>query len=206
MNLKDIYEFESEEKISYENILKQIFERQKELLIKYREIEKLPITVDINNPAHQKLLKEFTFRGVEELAEAYEAHKENNTEHFLEEISDAIHFFTEVLLMVGLDENHLDINLEEFDSTESTELNLDNLEIRFWHISYQFGISCNRLKSKPWKQDQVVADVDEYKKQLLYSYKIFLRNLMHMGFGSRQILEIYIMKNKVNQFRLRSKY
>jgi len=204
VNIEDIYEFEPETKLEYKKIMKQIFDKQKELLIKYREIENLPVTLNINSPEHQKLLKEFTFRGIEELAEAQEAVRERNMQHFLEEISDAIHFFTEVLIMANVDIIFLDDEI--FDWAKGKELELRGIEERFWKITYFFSISCNKLKCKPWKKTQVLTDEESYKDALILAYNEMMKELIGIGFGGKQVLDIYMMKHNVNKFRIRSNY
>ncbi|MEK6883769.1 MAG: dUTP diphosphatase, partial [Nanoarchaeota archaeon] len=206
VNIKDIQQFE-ENKIetSKNNIIKQIFDKQKELLEKYREIEKMPVNIEINNPHHQKLLKEFTFRGIEELAEAYEAFLEKDEEHLIEEISDAIHFFTEVLIMADISESELNI-IDNFRGlSEKNKLSLWKKEFiikEFWNITYNFSIACNRLKCKPWKRTQVLTDVNSYKKILIHSYNEFVKLLNYLGFSGEEILNIYINKHLVNKFRI----
>lgn len=83
----------------------------------YREIEsrrgfhRPPFPVDINDRYGQHLIKEFTYRVVEELSEATNclknkpwAQTEHVTDelHFLEELSDALHFFLELFVILGL--------------------------------------------------------------------------------------------------------
>lgn len=202
VNVLDIKDFNKEERLDNKNILKQIFDKQKELLIKYRDIEKLPHVVNINSAEHQKLLKEFTFRGIEELAEAYEAIEEKNIEHFIEEISDAIHFFTEVMIMVQIEPEKL-TNIDNF---KSHDLALPNIETKLWNITYCFSISCNVLKCKPWKVSQVITDIDKYKRRLIVAYNTFMYILNLVGFSAEDILKIYLNKNSVNNFRIRSQY
>jgi dimeric dUTPase (all-alpha-NTP-PPase superfamily) len=202
VNVSDINQFEKERKLVNKNVLQQIFDKQKELLIKYRDIEKIPHVLNINSAEHQKLLKEFTFRGIEELAEAYEATEEHNIEHFIEEISDAIHFFTEVMIMAQIEPEKL-TNIDDY---TSHELALANLEPKLWIVSYHFSIACNVLKSKPWKVSQVITDIDKYKKRMITAYNQFMWILNLIGFGSEDILRIYLNKNSVNNFRIRSRY
>lgn len=203
VNIKDVKEFEKEGKLENKNFLKQIFDKQKELLEKYRDIENMPVKVDINNAQHQKLLKEFTFRGIEELAEAYEAFLDKNNEHFIEELSDAIHFFTEVLLMVEINSEEI----KSIDKFKSKIINYSDILIYYlWSSTYDFSIACNRLKCKPWKQTQILTDIDNYKGLLIHAYNNFMQTLNDLGFSGKEILDIYMQKHLVNKFRIRSKY
>jgi len=204
VNITDISKFEADTHSPKTNyFVDEIFERQTELLEKYRVIEKIPENIDIHLAEHQQLLKNLTFRGIEELAEAYEGFLDKNYEHVLEEISDAIHFFTEVLIL-------LDVDAKEFQNiknTKSQELNLENLDYKLWAITYNFSIACNRLKCKPWKQSEILTDVDRFTSKMVTAYREFLESLVNnFGLSHESILDLYRSKNLVNKFRIRSKY
>lgn len=113
MNVKD---FESE-KIEGDK-LDMIFKRQKELMKKYHNIELKQgllqtedCPVNLNDAKGQARLKDFAWRITEELGEAMNCLKnkpwkqtqmETDTIHFIEEISDAFHFFIEMCILIGL--------------------------------------------------------------------------------------------------------
>jgi hypothetical protein len=116
MNIKD---FES---ISLPDgdLLKLIFQKQKELAEKYHDIEsknegrEVPRigNLDINSYAGQRRLKDFAWRITEEIAECMlslklRAWKQTpqitDVDHYQEELIDALHFFVELLLLSGLD-------------------------------------------------------------------------------------------------------
>lgn len=100
------------------NWLEKIFEHQRELMVKYHEIEarngllqteKVP--VDIHSAKGQARLKDFAWRITEELGEAMNTLKnkpwkqtqmETDVEHYEEEIADAFHFFVELCILSGI--------------------------------------------------------------------------------------------------------
>lgn len=103
--------------------LKLIFDHQRELMEKYHEIEKRngllqteEVPVDLDDSRGQARLKDFAWRVTEELGEAMnclknkpwkQTHILTDTDHYEEEISDAFHFFIELCLLSGIDENRL---------------------------------------------------------------------------------------------------
>lgn len=116
------------EKVVYpEDGLKEIFKLQGELLQDYIKVEGLPnYPIDLNVRSSQVIIKDFIGRIVEELGEAWESHREmllmvNNKENdlidrdlmishlqnFNEEISDALHFFMELLMYSGFTYDHI---------------------------------------------------------------------------------------------------
>ena len=112
-----------------------IFERQKELMEKYREIENMPREIDINTKKGQVWLKDFAWRITEELGEAM-----------------------------------------------------------------------NCLKNKPWKQTEMLTDVDHYKEELADAFHFFIELCIISGISSEELFLLYFKKSEVNLFRQRSKY
>jgi len=111
MDIRDI-----KEEVKYPGVLafNEIFNLQMSLLDKYIGIESLPpYPIDINTKEAQKLIKDFTGRIIEELGEGFESylimmdmfHKGVDEEkmipqlqNFNEEISDALHFWLELMV------------------------------------------------------------------------------------------------------------
>lgn len=115
MNIKDV---ETEVPVKGSDMLECIFARQLELMEKYQEIEKASgllqtemIPVDIHSKEGQARLKDFAWRVTEELGEAMntlknkpwkQTHMVTDVNHYMEEISDAFHFFIELCVLSGL--------------------------------------------------------------------------------------------------------
>lgn len=116
MNINDFKDV----KLPEGDLLKLIFDRQKELAEKYHEIEsrnegrEVPKIgeLDINSYAGQRRLKDFAWRVTEEIAEAMLTLKLRpwkstpqltDIDHYVEELIDALHFFVELLMLSGLD-------------------------------------------------------------------------------------------------------
>ncbi|MFX0132538.1 MAG: dUTP diphosphatase [Candidatus Hodarchaeota archaeon] len=112
MNIKDVKDKKIEK-----DMLVSIFERQEELENKYKIIERengfyVPEgIINIDDKKDQVYIKERTHRIIEELEEAMnclknkkwcKTHKETDTEHFFEELADALHFYVALMLDLGL--------------------------------------------------------------------------------------------------------
>lgn len=107
--------------------LEKIYEFQKELLDSYIRIEGLPqYPIDVNTKKSQVILKDFTGRVIEELAEGYESHLEvikimdsvgenlsllsqekydmmiSHLQNLNEEQADAMHFMIELLIYANI--------------------------------------------------------------------------------------------------------
>lgn len=181
-----------------ENIWDAIFEKQIELAKKYSEIEgmgDLLYTVEnnINTAKGQKWIKDFAWRFTEELAEAYEA-KDEDEEHYAEELIDALHFLVEMTIIAGYDEKIV------------TAYNIVGTEPLPWHSIYMLGLMCNTLKNKPWKQTQMLTDKPKFEKLLGLTWSNF-KYLLNNELGPDEVIFLYYFKkNAVNQFRQRSKY
>lgn len=296
MNSRDIQE---EPKIK-KGYLEDIYSLQKGLLKHYQEIENLPsYPVDVNTKSSQILLKDFTARIIEELAEGFESHLSvvdstvkncywdkietgdtpiesyeamlNDLQNIGEEQSDALHFFMELLIYANIGPEDLASYLQtkynvrlnsrdDFDLLTSIQiigesiikhrypqvsqmnpmnvidvikpklfnhpgLGTPHKDLRFficgcevnlnmmpfykqilWDITYHLNISRNFLKNKPWKQSEVMTQELAYQRELVEAFILFIGYLGTMQCIPQQIYFLYFKKNKINEFRIKSKY
>jgi dimeric dUTPase (all-alpha-NTP-PPase superfamily) len=208
--------------------LKAIFARQQELMDKYHEIESRSglvqtedCPVNLNDKRGQARLKDFAWRVTEELGEALDA--VTDQEHFNEELVDGLHFLTEMSILSGMTpediiekasniynfsyEQGVDI-LEElanlgdkvFDKPEQR-----SLEYKVTKFVEQLGMTCNCLKNKPWKQSNMLTDVDQFKKRLTNVWVVYIA-ILSDGMSVDEITDTYLKKSQVNKFRQRSNY
>jgi hypothetical protein len=188
---------------------------QTKLLEKYKEIEGLPdwpLLIDI--PKNQIILKDFTSRTVEELMEALEylvrlrtddvENAEELTMLMEEEVIDALHFYLDLLILIGPDK--FSQNLFET-AVETAHEELPGLANLAFNMTYMLFLSRNQLKNKPWKQTPIPTDIPRYidlveEAGVVLSY--MLREVL--GYDSEKIYSQYMKKHTVNQFRQKSKY
>ena len=163
MNVNDVTE-----KIEVpENIWKAIFEKQWELAQKYKDIEGMGDLLDpavlknnINTRQGQKWIKDFAWRVTEELAEADEAYYSNELIHYVEELSDALHFLVELSLIANYDYTFVKQNFNHDKGKENSYSN----------VIYPLGLMCNCLKNKPWKQTEMLTDKNKFEKYLRHAW------------------------------------
>lgn len=120
MNVKDFGDVE----LPAGDKLELIFERQKDLMEKYHDIEKGNGAIvvepsewgELDYRPLQYRLKDLMERCIEEMMEAANTLKlkpwkntdvTTDTDHYLEEIADAFHFFIELCITSGFDANSL---------------------------------------------------------------------------------------------------
>lgn len=181
------------------NIWLSIFKHQMKLAQKYSEIEgmgDLLETLDnnINTIKGQKWIKDFAWRVTEELAEAQEAYDIGHDDHFHEELIDALHFLVELTIISG----HVNYKpqVQKYIKYESN----------LWDVVYELGLMCNCLKNKPWKQSHMLTDKAKFTMHLNRAWVNFITTLYALNLKDEDIFKIYFKKNRVNQFRIRSKY
>lgn len=75
-----------------------------------------------------------------------------------------------------------------------------------WEVTYHLQLARNALKNKPWKQSQMVSDRRVFGEEMLKAYAWFIGLTTAMGLDSANLLALYIRKNHINWFRIRSKY
>lgn len=200
-----------------------IFNRQKELMEKYHDIEArsgllqtdiFPLNLD--DKRSQARIKDFSWRVTEELGEALDAYyhefHDDKYLHFIEELIDGLHFLVELTIQVDFSEEDISYTKEEGKYLSSIiekakevskELNLEETVVKF--ICY-LGMMCNTLKNKPWKQSQMKTDKNEFYSLLKTVWLYYIVILDKAKLSEEGIVEIYLKKSQVNKFRQRSGY
>ena len=82
----------------------------------------------------------------------------------------------------------------------------DYMKQYLWDITYHLQIARNTLKNKPWKQTEMMTDVNQYEISMKGVCIAYAKFLYFTGFSHHSFYEIYYKKNRVNLFRIRSKY
>lgn len=199
MNIND---FKSEE--FHPGWLEDIFNKQTALIEKYAEIEKMPEwPMSIHTHEGQRWIKDFLWRTSEELCESFEAYAmESNEVHTIEELIDGLHFFVELILLVGKDWQWAREQLD----TATPILFDEDKSGNYWHVMYYLGMVGNTLKNKPWKQTEMPTDEEKFYSNLGKAFKALFICMAEMGADEKVVFDYYVRKNQVNQFRQRSAY
>jgi len=202
------------EKINKES-LRAIFDRQKELMEKYHDIEfksglmqTEDCPVNLDDKRGQARIKDFAWRITEEIGEALDAIENESGEsallHFHEELVDGLHFLTEMTILTGYDlpeYTTLKDLIEEGTYRDCYTLN----DLVSDHVSY-LGMMCNCLKNKPWKQTMMKTNKENFYKHLKLVWSNYVAILTSQDLTEEEITDLYLRKSQVNQFRQRSNY
>ena len=193
------------------NLLKQIFDRQKELMDKYHYIEErsgllqtADCPVNLDDRRGQARIKDFSWRVTEELGEALDALGQDDMEHFAEELVDGLHFLTELTILSGLDWDDL-LPLDVMYSNTASYANY-GLDQRVYDYVEAIGMMCNCLKNKPWKQSMMQTDRVAFFARLHSVWARYIAIMETVFESPADIVSVYLKKSQVNKFRQRSNY
>lgn len=195
--------------------LRAIFDRQKELMEKYHDIEfksglmqTEDCPVNLDDKRGQARIKDFAWRITEEIGEALDAIENESGEsallHFHEELVDGLHFLTEMTILTGYDlpeYTTLKDLIEEGTNRDCYTLN----DLVSDHVMY-LGMTCNCLKNKPWKQTMMKTNKENFYKHLKLVWSNYVAILTSQDLTEEEITDLYLRKSQVNQFRQRSNY
>lgn len=195
--------------------LRAIFDRQKELMEKYHDIEfksglmqTEDCPVNLDDKRGQARIKDFSWRITEEIGEALDAIENESGEsallHFHEELVDGLHFLTEMTILTGYDlpeYTTLKDLIEEGSYRDYYTLN----DLVSDHVMY-LGMMCNCLKNKPWKQSMMKTNKENFYKHLKLVWSNYIAILTSQDLTEEEITDLYLRKSQVNQFRVRSHY
>ena len=195
--------------------LRAIFDRQKELMEKYHDIEfrsglmqTEDCPVNLDDKRGQARIKDFAWRITEEIGEALDAIENESGEsallHFHEELVDGLHFLTEMTILTGYnlpEYTTLKDLIEEGSYRDCYTLN----DLVSDHVMY-LGMMCNCLKNKPWKQSMMKTNKENFYKHLKLVWSNYVAILTSQDLTEEEITDLYLRKSQVNQFRQRSNY
>jgi hypothetical protein len=188
-----------------------------------------PNEINLDLAEDQLRMKEFAWRITEELAESTECLTPGgmNEIHFLEELIDALHFSVEFDIMSHI--GPMDITEQEpcpdkleylyqtqvraSSSSIYSELQLDWLtahqeffRMRTWVAIEALGKAMNTLKNKPWKSTHMITDRAAYQSCVIEFNHHLFKLMWWAGLNPTTLTQLYLNKNAVNQFRIRTNY
>lgn len=214
-----------------ENYLKDIFQRQWELIDKYHDIEHKVMGIDeinldfrepinIDNAIVQFKLKGHLARVAEEIAESYEIIYNNDPDedgrhfkHLTEESIDGLHFLLEAMIMMKVkweDLDSLETLFNKYQLYKDNELSDKSIEhqteFMYNRTFYHLLITFNTLKMKPWKVTPQITDQNRFFSCLKKSFEHLIYLIYFFGLKPEDVYELYMKKSEVNMFRMRSNY
>lgn len=209
MIIINILDYEGDE-FNSDTWLDVMYQKQLNVAIKYKDIEGLPQwPLSLDPKSSQVVFKDFLYRISEELSESYETEVDESTKvfdedgtelHAIEELADALHFYLELLIYVGIKPERLKKWYSEY---EYKEISVDKAYLM---AQFRIGMSGQQLHNKPWKTDMIRTDVNKFVTCLKELFFALLDVFRSQGASDEIIFNRYTRKNKVNQFRQKSKY
>lgn len=194
------------------NYLKKIFEKQHKLIKKYQKIEQqngiyiAKFPEEFHTHLGQERLRNLTFRFVEELFEVYQEFANNNISNIYEELSDALHFLTELSIETKIKPEQI-ANLIELNNSKINRSIYELFEKFYLRILSDVYDSIKFLKIKPWRQSIEKTDFSDYQQSILSIWISFFDLLNLCGIKTaKQIYLLYNNKNLINQKRIKNNY
>lgn len=205
----NILDYKSDE-FNKDTWLTEMYNKQLNVAIKYKDIERLPKwPLSIDAKSSQVVFKDFLYRISEELSESYETVVDPSTKvfdeeglelHAVEELADALHFYLELLIYVGIGPERL---IKWYDEYEYKEISIDKAYLM---AQFRIGMTGQQCHNKPWKSDMIRTDVKKFVECLRQLFYALLDAFRSQGANDDMIYDRYCRKNQVNQFRQKSNY
>lgn len=205
----NILDYKSD-KFNKDTWLNEMYEKQLNVAKKYKDIERLPgWPLSIDAKSSQVVFKDFLYRISEELSESYETVVDPSTKvfddkglelHAVEELADALHFYLELLIYVGIGPERLNNWYKEY---EYKEIEIDKAYLM---AQFRIGMTGQQCHNKPWKSDMIRTDVKKFVECLRQLFYALLDVFRSQGANDAMIYDRYCRKNQVNQFRQKSNY
>ena len=191
-----------------DNILREIFNKQKELMDKYWT---KPVWDEIDTLKGAQEIRKYSKYTCEELAEAYEA--KANRDHMEEELIDALHFLVEKLQIANLTFDKIltyswqkEENIWKNVKSCAEDRWMEEIEFYFWKAAYWTNSPDNRLRNKEWKNEQIATNREQFYTECSKGFFAFLIALRNLGLNEDKLRDLYSRKNQVNHFRINSNY
>lgn len=86
------------------------------------------------------------------------------------------------------------------------KLTYSSYKYMMWDVTYHLNIARNFLKNKPWKQSQMMTNEGAYQEEIVKAFILLMGLFLAMGISPENLYFLYFKKNRVNKFRIESKY
>lgn len=86
------------------------------------------------------------------------------------------------------------------------QLTYSSYKYMMWDVTYHLNIARNFLKNKPWKQSQMMTNEGAYQEEIVKAFILMMGLFIAMGISPEILYFLYFKKNRVNKFRIESKY
>lgn len=86
------------------------------------------------------------------------------------------------------------------------KLTYSSYKYMMWDVTYHLNIARNFLKNKPWKQSQMMTNEGAYQEEIVKAFILMMGLFLAMEISPENLYFLYFKKNRVNKFRIESKY
>lgn len=192
---------------NWNGIVEAMFEQQRQIMVKYKEIEQLPDPpLSLHTTHGQRIIKDFAWRVTEELTESYEALlKDDGAEEVkhrgFEELADATHFLVEMLIFTGVSSSGCLAITPTFRPHMQT-----SITCAYWNMTYQLGLAMHFLKNKAWKKSRVATDEASFRAAMVKAWVMLLRCWAVLGCEQSDLFKYYSEKTEIILTRQRNGY
>lgn len=90
--------------------------------------------------------------------------------------------------------------------TNLTSAVLEQAEKYLWQITHALNLAQNELKNKAWKQTEVKTDVNKFQVLVGRTFMVYICLLALLNHTPHSMYEVYLIKNKANLKRIKTKY
>lgn len=198
----NILDYRSDE-FNKDTWLTDMYNKQLNVAIKYKDIERLPNwPLSLDPKSSQVVFKDFLYRISEELSESYETEVDPTTRvydedglelHAVEELADALHFYLELLIYVGISPERLNNWYKEY---EYKEIEVDKAYLM---AQFRIGMCGQNLHNKPWKNSEIRTDTKKFVECLRQLFYALLDVFRSQEANDAMIYNRYCRKNQVNR-------
>ena len=200
--------------IKTKNLIKNfddLYKIAKKQFINYEKLEgiedwkKYDFSIDCSED-QLKFKDMLEMRFIEELTEASAALTES--EHFWEEITDALNFFLSAYIMLDTDFNKL--NPPEYylnkESNRRIPTSMTEVSQLFYPVIHKVGWLCNLLKNRSWTQSNYLVSMFDFDNRLHELWGSFWLMLRYLGLSKEDVFDLFERKLLVNEWRMKTGY
>jgi hypothetical protein len=189
-----------------------------ELYYSYNHEKVLPLNRNV--PKNQLIFKDLYQNMVEETSEFLELYYEldqkernKNSTAILDEVADISNFvhvmmalFREEVPDFSINEAQKEASNVGFNGEDYINMNHISASYIVANMVYNFGMVCNLLKNRPWKQNQYFVNRSTLYKRLDKSYNSYKLFLSALQIDRETFKNAIKRKSDVNKFRIKTNY
>lgn len=188
---------------TWDEIVAMIFERQRFIIDRTKEMEQLPSPPLALHTMHgQCVIRDFAWRVTEELAESHEAFvKFEDTvlakHQGLIELADAVHYLVELLIFAGIPAAACLNKTPKFWTHRGL-----SITGAYWDLVYKMGLAMNSLQNRPWRKSRDRTDEARFRAAILEAWVSLIRCWAVLGCTQEDLFNYYFEKSAIVDQRL----